>query len=136
MASTDMCLDCSSPETALDSSARLLDAPDSVLRDLSTRELEWAQAQDRGRRSFATPGGFLSTPCPSLSNSSPRTLAVQGTGRASKTASDIYTQTRRGFYKRKDEVWQGPFAHLVRDRAIKGYEPPFHRSYTVCRKFR
>jgi hypothetical protein len=46
MTSADMCLDCSSPETALDSSARLLDVRDSVLLDLSTRDLDWAQAQE------------------------------------------------------------------------------------------
>jgi hypothetical protein len=32
---------------------------------------------------------------------------------------------------RKYEVWHGLFAHLVRDRAINGYEPPFHRRYTI-----
>jgi hypothetical protein len=59
---------------------------------------------------------------------------VQGAGRASKTASDIHTQTlRSGFdLSVRMKSGKGPFAHLVRDRAITGYELPFHRAYTVC----
>ena len=44
---------------------------------------------------------------------------MQGAGRASKTASDIHTQTlRSGFdLSVRMKSGKGPFAHLVRDRA-------------------
>lgn len=45
--------------------------------------------------------------------------------------------------KRRYADWQGPFAHLLRHRAMQGFEPPLHRSYTeapevveeICREF-
>jgi hypothetical protein len=168
MTSADMCLDCSSPETALDTSAHLLDVPDSVLRDLSTRELDWAQAQETEGDVLVRHLGFSlhSVPQPDSVRWFHATRVPKDTTFAEgilpfssayevmwrlleQLAQDIVGSSgwesfkdglrhshtnaaQRLRLKRKDEVWQGPFAHLVRDRAIKGYEPPFHRSYTVC----
>jgi hypothetical protein len=53
------------------------------------------------------------------------------------------SDAQRLWLKRRDAGWRGPFAHLLRHRAMQGFEPPRHRSYTVapevveeiCREF-
>jgi hypothetical protein len=163
-------LDCSTPESALDSLGTVLGLQEAELRRFATRELDWGHPELFEGRVLLNAFGLTDDTVPQPdavrwfhATRVPRgtdfavgilpfnraydeviwpSLRALGEGMvgadkwaefAAGLSTSKSTDAHRLYLKRRDGgLWQGPFAHLLRQRAVEGYELPDHRTYTVA----